>query len=352
MDNGVLVSIVMPVYNAGKFLDEAFQSIYCQTWKDSLEVSIFNDKSTDNSLEICNQWKEKFAHVGIRTIIGHNNGEDSGGVGYAKNQAIIQSRGDYLCFLDADDVMMENRIELQLQAATGTGDNCLIGSCYVRIPEGSTQRYVDWSNNLNEKQLYTQIYTSFGPTVINPTWFCSRKVFNQCGPFSEVQRGNPEDLLFFYKHLDSGGMVLKIDKPLLKYRYHENAATFSVHEDTIWDVRISQIEKNVLDKWSKFTIWNAGKQGRKFYRSLSPENRAKVSALCDVDPKKISKGFYTCELVKNSKNDVPPKIPILHFTQAIAPFIICVKLGMSNGAFEENLKSLGLVEGKDYFHFN
>ena len=346
----ILVSIVVPIHNGSRFIDEAFESICKQTWKQQLEVSIYDDCSTDDSYSKCLSWKDKFDGEGIDLVIGKNPNSGPGGVGFAKNHAIKQSRGKFICFLDIDDVMEEERIQLQLQKAK-RNENVIVGSGYSRIPEGSTVRYTEWSNNLNQSQLYTQIYTSFGPTIINPTWFCSRHVFQKNGFFKEDGKGFPEDLEFFYRHLDSGGELYKVDQHLLKYRYHAEAATFSVHEDTIWDLRMKQIQKNVISKWRNFTIWNAGKQGRKFFRSLDSENRSKVIALCDVDKKKIDKGYYTCELIKG-EDGKPLKVPIVHFKDARKPIIICVKLGLSNGVFEENLASLCLEEGNDYYHFN
>ena len=346
------VSIVIPIYNGSKFIDDAFESICKQSWKRQLEVSIYDDCSTDDSYQKCILWREKFECDGIKTVIGKNPNKEPGGVGSAKNNAIKQSSGQFICFLDIDDIMEPERIELQLlKAKENENDNVIIGSCYTRIPEGSTIRYTEWSNSINKTQLYTQIYTSFGPTIINPTWFCSRKIFDRIGFFKENGKGFPEDLEFFYRHLDNGGELYKIENSLLKYRYHSEAATFSVHEDTIWDLRMKQIQKNIISKWGNFTIWNAGKQGRRFYRSLDPENREKVLALCDVDEKKINRGIYTCELIKGDDGK-PLKVPIVHFKNARKPLIICVKLGLSNGAFEDNLASLCLEEGKDFYHFN
>jgi len=349
-DNNILVSVVVPVHNGSQFLDEAFDSILNQTWRKSLEVSIFDDCSSDDSYEKCLKWKTVFESHDINVTLGKNDSSRPGGVGLAKNKAISQSNGKFVCFLDIDDIMQEERIELQLCIAL-ENPNCIVGSGYSRIPEGSTVRYTEWSNNLDDKQLYTQIYTSFGPTIINPTWFCPRDLFQTVGFFKEIQRGFPEDLEFFFRHLDNGGKLLRIHKPLLTYRYHSAGASFSVHENTIWDLRIHQIQKDVLSRWHSFTIWNAGKKGRKFYRSLDHENRKKVTAMCDVDEKKIAKGFYTCEVIKD-ESGLPPKIPIVHFKVASKPFIVCVKIGMTNGDLEDNLASLSLIEGVDYFHFN
>jgi len=182
-----------------------------------------------------------------------------------------------------------------------------------------------------------------------PTWFCHRKVFDIVGGFNEGGHGVPEDYIFFLRFLELGGWLHRVDKIMLTYRHHPSATTFSVSENTIWKLRVEALEKNVLCKWSRFTIWNAGKQGRKFYRDLCDENKAKVAGFCDVDHRKIKLGMYTYEL---SPQTPKPKIPIVHFSNAQKPFVLCVKLGMTNGAFEQNLDSLNIVEGEDYIVFS
>ncbi|XP_063207707.1 UDP-GlcNAc:betaGal beta-1,3-N-acetylglucosaminyltransferase-like protein 1 isoform X5 [Chroicocephalus ridibundus] len=224
--------------------------------------------------------------------------------------------------VQVDDVMMPQRVRLQHEAAI-QHPNSIIGCQVRREPPESTERYTRWINNLTEEQLLTQVFTSHGPTVIMPTWFCSREWFFHVGKFDEGGKGVPEDLLFFYKHIQKGGEVFRVNHCLLLYRYHPQAATHSVLEGTIWNHRVRFLEERVLSSWTSFTIWNAGKQGKKLYRSLSPANRKKVTAFCDVDEKKITKGFYTYE---ESEERPKPKIPICHFRAATPPFIICVKL--------------------------
>ena len=182
-----------------------------------------------------------------------------------------------------------------------------------------------------------------------PTWFCHRSVFDSVGGFDEGGKGVPEDYIFFLKFLNMNGKLFRVNKPLMIYRHHPDATTSSVSEHTIWNIRLKELEKNVLSQWTTFTIWNAGKQGRKFYRDIGKENRKKVKCFCDVDVKKIRKQFYTYELEKSSTKT---KVPIIHFSCAEKPFIICVKLDMTDGVFEANLESLSLAEGKDYVIFS
>jgi len=80
-------------------------------------------------------------------------------------------------------------------------------------------------------QLKLEVYMSFGPTIVMPGWFCHRKVYDRIqGGFDESGKGTPEDLIFFYKHLDADGEVIRVDKTLLTYRYHSQSTTFSVSE--------------------------------------------------------------------------------------------------------------------------
>uniref|UniRef100_A0A3P8VXH2 UDP-GlcNAc:betaGal beta-1,3-N-acetylglucosaminyltransferase-like 1 n=1 Tax=Cynoglossus semilaevis TaxID=244447 RepID=A0A3P8VXH2_CYNSE len=330
----------MPVYNAGPWLDECLQAIVDQDFAGSMELSVFDDASTDDSRKVVEGWVEKLKTRGISVVISGHNSVQPRGVGFAKNKAVSQSCGRHLCFQDAVSmcVFEHNKVS-----------NSLIGCRVKRLPEESTERYTRWINTITQDQLMTQVYTSHGPTVVMPTWFCSRQWFLKVGPFDEGGKGVPEDLLFFYQSLRHGGGVSRVNQCLLIYRYHEKAATHSISEETIWKQRVDFLQERVLGVWEDFTIWNAGKQGRKLYRCLSPVNQKKVKAFCDVDERKIKKRFYTFE---ESKEKPKPKIPILHYKHASAPFIICVKLDMTGGVMEENLNSLLLKEGTDYYHFS
>uniref|UniRef100_A0A3P9H856 UDP-GlcNAc:betaGal beta-1,3-N-acetylglucosaminyltransferase like 1 n=1 Tax=Oryzias latipes TaxID=8090 RepID=A0A3P9H856_ORYLA len=269
-------------------------------------------------------------------------------------QIFIHSAQLLLTFLQVtiwflqDDIMLPQRVRLQLESSL-LHPNSLIGSRISRLPQGSTERYTRWINSLTPDQLQTQAFTSHGPTVVMPTWFCSRKLFQKVGPFNEGGKGVPEDLLFFYQHLRQGGSLVRVNECLLVYRYHEEAATHSVTEETMWKLRLDFLQERVLSQWEHFTIWSAGKQGRKLFRSLSPSTQKKVRAFCDVDVKKIKRGFYTYE---ESQERPKPRVPVLDFREACGPFIICVKLDMTGGELEENLSSLHLKEGIDYYHFS
>lgn len=343
------ISIIIPVYNGEKWVDSCMKSIAQQTvigTELKLELIVFNDGSTDGTLDKLIKWKEYFSNLKVNFIIIEST--ITKGVGAAKNGAIERSNGEYLCFQDIDDIMRPDRLRLQYVAAK-SNKKALIGSKVSRYPIGSTPRFERWANNLEQALLSIQIYTSNGPTLLMPTWFCHRSVFEKVGGFDESGSGTPEDLIFFYKHLDLGGHLQRIDEDLVLYTYHEGAATFSVSRESLRYIQLERIERLILPFWENITIWNAGRAGRRLVRSLKFSYLSKISAFCDVDRNKVGKNI---ELYSPLKRTNIISLPVIHFSDAKPPLIICMKFDLTEGDFERNLKSLNLLEGKDYIVFN
>lgn len=99
-----MVSVVVPVYNTEKFLSKCIESILKQTYK-KIELVLVDDYSTDSSGEICKQ----YANLDKRVKYIRQN--KNGGVCKARNTGIKSSVGRYICFIDADDFIVENFIE-------------------------------------------------------------------------------------------------------------------------------------------------------------------------------------------------------------------------------------------------
>ena len=90
-----MISIIIPIYNAGKYLTQCLESIRTQTYRD-FEVLLIDDGSTDNSAEIC----RKFASADNRFHYYH---KKNGGVSSARNYGLLHAKGQWICFVDADD---------------------------------------------------------------------------------------------------------------------------------------------------------------------------------------------------------------------------------------------------------
>ena len=373
----VVVSVVIPAHNAALHLDECLESVAGQSgWHrliDEIEISVYNDGSVDGTAEILARWERRINMIssgggevewpGVSMVVGGE--RRSRGAGYARNRAVAQSKGTFLCTVDADDVCEPGRVAAQMEACLDQGPSGLIvGSRFVRFPDPNAARhYTAWCNGLTQDQLMLQQYREV--TIIQPTWFMHRTVFEAVGGYDEEDAAMtaredreplPDDLLFFHRHLDApSARLFCVKRPLVRYRHHgvESGSNVSarISRKTLLRVRLRAFERRVLslNKWKTFSIWGAGRDGKNFLTALNPTFQQRVRAFCDVDPRKVDRGEYY-------NPDLRLRVPIVHFTAVEAPFVCCVALGRTEGAFERNVASIararGLVEGVDFYFFN
>ena len=102
------VSIIIPVYNAEKFIGETIESVISQTYTD-WEMLILNDRSTDSSYEIIQKYAQKDKR--IKAI----DSEKNIGVVEGRNRLIDEADGEYIAFLDSDDYWKEDKLEKQIE---------------------------------------------------------------------------------------------------------------------------------------------------------------------------------------------------------------------------------------------
>ena len=98
-----LISIIVPIYNAEKYIDDCIKSILNQTYS-RFELILIDDGSSDRSLEICNNWKRKDERI-------HVYSQKNGGASAARNFGLKVMQGDYVVFVDSDDWVSPKYIE-------------------------------------------------------------------------------------------------------------------------------------------------------------------------------------------------------------------------------------------------
>ena len=151
----------------------------------------------------------------------------------------------------------------------------IVGSNFDRVPADATQRFVEWHRSLtSQNDLTLQQFREV--TIIHPTWFMPREVWDSVGGYDERYPNVPEDMIFFYKWLRSGGEINKVNEILLTYRWHPAATSFAIHRNVLLQEKILHIEQMVLNECDSFTIWGNGRDGKKFFMSLSPASKDKV----------------------------------------------------------------------------
>lgn len=153
----ISISVIMPVYNAQKHLEETIKSVENSSFS-NYELLLIDDGSTDNSSQICQKYAQK--NEKIRYIYKEN-----GGVASARNKGLEIATGEYVAFLDADDSLSENMLEMMYNAAVNTNaDVCMAGWNECRGNEKKANKIV--SENLlvdgkeGAKQLALMLLTS------------------------------------------------------------------------------------------------------------------------------------------------------------------------------------------------
>ena len=100
------ISIIIPIYNAEKYLNSCIESVLSQQVKD-FELLLINDGSKDNSLDICNEYASKDSRIKVFD-------KPNGGVSSARNLGLDNATGEYIMFIDADDRLTPNALEMFL----------------------------------------------------------------------------------------------------------------------------------------------------------------------------------------------------------------------------------------------
>lgn len=108
-----LISIIIPLYNAENYVDKILPCILGQTYT-ALEILLVNDGSTDGTLSKCQQYQRQDARIRVLS-------QENGGVSAARNRGLAEAKGEYISFVDADDYLKPDFIEVLYRAATAEG---------------------------------------------------------------------------------------------------------------------------------------------------------------------------------------------------------------------------------------
>ena len=144
MEQNPKVSILVPFFNVEKYVGKCVESLFTQTYN-NIEYIFVNDCTPDNSLEVINEYVKKYSIEEKCKIINHNQNQ---GICQSRNDCLDNATGDYILFIDSDDYIDRDMVELLVKAAIK--DNADISGC------GYTEEYDDHSIEIPQK--YTNNY--------------------------------------------------------------------------------------------------------------------------------------------------------------------------------------------------
>ena len=135
------VSVIIPIYNVEAYLAECLHSVVNQTFQD-MEIILVDDGSTDRSPEIIKEFTEKDSRIRIIT-------QSNCGVSVARNTGLHAASGEYILFVDSDDMIMPNSVETLYNKANETRSDLLIGNALWYVPNVPISVYFKRSEELN-----------------------------------------------------------------------------------------------------------------------------------------------------------------------------------------------------------
>ena len=214
MKNNDLISVIVPVYNVEKYLDRCVESIVSQTYK-NLEIILIDDGSPDNCPQMCDDWAKKDSRIKVIH-------KENGGVSSARNCGLDEAKGEYISFVDSDDVIHSQFYEIM---AKNIGDADII---YCEYKNFTNEISFDEADNFEievNKRNDVFLNPKFSFYIV---WnkLIKKNLLNNLRFDTELK--NAEDTWFAFKLLSNCNKVVYIKTPLYGYLIRSTGAVGSV----------------------------------------------------------------------------------------------------------------------------
>lgn len=297
-----LVSVVVPVYNAGAYLSACISSILEQTYT-NFELLIVDDGSTDVGTDMIAAVAAKDSRIRVIRQV-HS------GVTQAFINGFSQSKGALVARMDADDIMLPKRLELQINYLQ---QHPQIGVVSGMVQYGGSREHqqgyamhIDWLNSLRDEDEIFQARFIDSP-VANPSIMFRRELWQVHGGPKEGDF--PEDYEQWLRWMEEGVRFGKVHEPVIIWndpptRLTRNDSRYS--PEAFARVKTPYLIKHVLRNYNnrKIAVCGAGRVTRKRYREFLTEIMPMISCFVDVAPQRVggtieTKPVVTLESITN-----------------------------------------------------
>ncbi len=210
-----LVSIIMPAFNAAKFIHYSIEGVLNQSYK-NIELIICDDFSTDNTREVVSQYAAKDQR--IRLILN----DENIGIAGARNNCISAASGEIIAFCDADDVWRSDKLDLQITKIFEGNYSIVSSNCDL----------IDELGSIVGSRIYPEIITPrmlrFRNFIVNSSAIYRRSAHDF--PFCKIKH---EDYLFWL-NLSRNKSIFCYQEPLVAYRVHADNFTHNKFKSFCW----------------------------------------------------------------------------------------------------------------------
>lgn len=207
-ENNSLVSIIMPAYNSEKYIGKAIESVLAQTYN-NWELIVIDDASKDNTLDIINDYRKKDSRIKLFQ------NKVNTGVSATRNIGIELASGDWIAFLDSDDIWLPYKLEKQMKYAELYGAEFLFtGASFVDENGIPYKGIFEIPEKISYYELRKHNVISCSSVLIRKKFFESIKMEND-----EMH----EDYAVWLRILRTGVIAYGVNEPLLIYRISRNS---------------------------------------------------------------------------------------------------------------------------------
>lgn len=235
-----LISIIVPIYNAGKDLEQCIKSIVEQTYK-NIEIILVNDGSTDESLSKCREWENKDKRI---TVIDKENG----GLASSRNVGLDTASGEYIGFVDHDDYIEPDMYKTMLNDMNKNDcDIVMCRSCGLYDNGEKRESYKGYDSFLVSGEEATTRMLNFEKIFCSSVWskLYKRSIIGDVRFVDEIVLG--EDYFF-------NGRIY----PRVKYFYYENKPLYN------YRIRDGSMSRNEVNEHF-FDKYEVAKKLEKYY---------------------------------------------------------------------------------------
>ncbi len=224
-----LVSVIIPIYNGEKYIEQTIESVLSQTYQ-TWELVIINDGSSDNTEKLISKYTDN--------RIRYFRNDTNKGISFSLNKGLEESRGEYIARLDADDIALPSRFEKQVGFLTKNKDYVLCGSYFQTMnANGEILKNVRFPDNNRDAQSYLLLHNCFCQSAI----MMKSQIAKELKYDLEFKIGEDYDL---WHRISKLGKILNLPLYTTLYRIHDSNIT---RKSEIMFANENKINRKILD---------------------------------------------------------------------------------------------------------
>jgi glycosyltransferase involved in cell wall biosynthesis len=243
MSKQLLISFIIPCYNAGNYLKYCIDSILNQDIND-FEIILVNDGSTDNTLAICKKYSDKYKNINVVSI-------SNSGVSTARNKGLNIASGKYVMFIDSDDLLAENSLKYVMKECDN--DRELIIFDILEVDENGfeikkNEIFGEKDCTIPKEKIYKEIISGYKMNSVCNKVF-KKSLISMYGLSFNFEIHYGEDLLFVMEYCTHISSANYLNRSVYCYRRNTSSATHIFNPKKSLNFYVNEKMYDFLDLW-------------------------------------------------------------------------------------------------------